>query len=212
MKKRFGIIGLIAMLAMLFCVVPAIAADSIFCKFMTGDANNGKDLGTTYHYGAYVAIPGDNNSQVVVTSFSGTSDTDTSTCNAYVYDKENSATINSACNAGSAELGIASGGASFDANDIIVLQDASGSTIYVETVASTGATTIALNGLTDGAIAATGWTVYEMEKIGEIPVGNATTSYESDVAVVAGPSNSPVLIWLGGDAACSINFASGHYK
>ena len=128
-----------------------------------------------------------------------------------MYDKENSATINAAASAGATSLSISSGGASIDANDIIVLQDTSGSTVYVETVASTGATTIALNGTLDGAITS-GWKVYEMEKIATIPVGSATASYESDVAVVAATKDSPLLIWLGGVASCSINFASGHYK
>jgi len=214
MKKIAKLLLIIAVI--MFMAGPALAADSIFCKFMTGTTAGAHvdtgAAGLTYIYGAYVLIPGDNNAQVVVTSFSATSDNAAATCDAYVYDKENSAAINSGSKSGSAEIYMASGGTNFDANDIIVLQDASGSTIYVETVASTGATTIALNGFLDGAIASSGWTVYEMEKIGEIPVGAATASYESDVAVVAGTTDSPVLIFLGGVASCSINFASGHYK
>lgn len=210
LKKRWSLIAALIFMVVMVALAPAQAADSIFCKFMTG-STDGAQLVTNYQYGAYVAIPGDNNSQVVVTSFSATSDNAAATCDAYVYDKENEATLNSACNAGSSELGITSGGASFDANDLIIIQSASGA-VYVESVASSGATTIALNGTTDVAITATGWKVYEMEKIGEIPVAAATASYESDVAVVAGTKDSPVLIFLGGVASCSINFASGHYK
>jgi len=209
LKKSWS---LIAALIFMFVViaVQAQAADSIFCKSMAG-TTAGATLVTTYDYGAYVAIAGDNNSQVVVTGFSGTSDTAAPTCDAYIYDKENEATVSAAASAGASTFSVSSGGASFDANDIIVLQDASGRTVYVETVASTGATTFALNGTLDGAITA-GWKVYEMEKIAEVPIGNATISYESDVAVIAGTKDSPVLIFLGGVASCSINFASGHYK
>lgn len=209
MKKLVSIISVVALCLMV--AMPAMAVDSIFCKSMVGTTAGGT-LGTTYTYGAYVIIPGDNNAQVVASSLSGTSDNAADTCDMYVYDKEQSCTVNSASASGATEIGISSGGASIDASDIIVLQDASGSTVYVETVASTGATTIAINGTLDGAIAASGWTVYEMEKIAEVPVGSATASYESDVAVIAGATDSPVLIWLGGVASCSINFASGHYK
>jgi len=51
-----------------------------------------------------------------------------------------------------------------------------------------------------------------MEQIATIPVGAATASFESDVAVVAATKDSPLLIIIHGYAACSINFASGHYK
>jgi len=211
MISRMGLIALIAVfLVGVFMPMQAAAADSIFCKSMTG-TTTGATIGFGYTYGAYVAIAGDNNSQVVVTSLSGTADNAATTCNAYIYDKENEATVNSSSSSGGQEIGIASGGASIDASDIIVLQNPAGDVVYVETVASTGATTIAIAGVLDGAITS-GWKVYEMEKIAEVPVGNATKSYESDVAVVAGTKDSPVLIFLGGVASCSINFASGHYK
>ena len=136
-NRIFSMLFAIVVVAMLAFAAPAIAADAVFCKSMTGTAL-GASLVTNYHYGAYVAIPGDRNAQVVVGSLSATSDNAAATCNLYVYDKENSATVNSASIAAQQEIGISSGGASFDANDIIVLQSPSGNTVYVETVASTG--------------------------------------------------------------------------
>lgn len=219
MKKILTIV-LALMVAVMFFASPALAVDRIFSKFMVGLDHTQKagmiiyddaeDKG--YNYGAYVVIAGDNNSQVVITSISATSDGTATTNNMLVFDKESSATVNSACDAGSRGIGVAAGGANFDVGDIIVLQDASGNTLYVETVTAVTATTIAIGGPLDGAIAATGWTVYEMEQIGQIVIQSATVSYQSDVAVVAGTRDSPVLILLGGAAACSINFASGHYK
>lgn len=208
MRKYFKIMLAVSILIALLISGPAAAADSIFSKFMTGTTTAG--VGTTYTYGAYVVIPGDSNGQVVVASVSGTSDGTAATNNIYVYDKENEATINSTSSAGATALGIASGGASFDANDLIVLQSPSGA-VYLESVASSGAATIAINGALDVEVSS-GWKVYEMSQIGKIPVGNATASYQSDVAVVAGTKDSPVLMVLGGTAACSINFASGHYR
>lgn len=206
MRKRLIQLMAAAAIALLIAV-PAQAVDSIFCKGMTGTSDT-----VGYAYGAYVLIPGDNNAQVVVTSFSATSDQAVATGNAYVYDKENSLAITSGNASGAQELGFASGGGSLDASDWIVIQDASGATIYIESIASVTATTLAINGTFDGTIASSGWTVYEMEQIATIPVGNATASYESDVAVVAGTRNSPVFIRIGGASSCSINFASGHYR
>lgn len=207
-RKRWLII-----LALIFAFVVVAsqvqAADKIFCKGMTG-TGEGATLGVTSNYGAFIAIPGDASNQTVIASLSITSDG--TTRNAYVYDKESEATINAAAAAGATEITITPSGTSpFDNGDIVVLQDPSGKRVYVETVASYGAATVALSGHLDGAIAI-GWKVYEMEKICEIPAGNATASYQSDVAVVAGTQGSPVLIWIGGVAGCSINFASGHYR
>lgn len=197
-------------LALLIAAAPAGAVDPIFCKGHTGTTNSPFYL--TTDYGAYVIIPGDNNAQVVVTSLSATADGTDATNNLYVYDKENQVTVTSGNSAGAQTLGFASGGTNFDVGDFIVLQDASGSTVYVESIAACGATSLTINGTFDGAIASTGWTVYEMTQIATVPVGNATANYESGVAVIAGEKASPVMLVIGGSAACSINFASGHYK
>jgi len=219
MKKFLGLLIALIFSALMFAG-PAMAVDQIFCKFMIGtdakaamliadDEEVTDDSG--YNIGAYVVIPGDNNAQVVVTSISGTADGTASTNNMIVFDKLRSVAVNSQCNAGSAVIGIASPSDDMNTNNLLVIQDAGGNTIYIESVASVGSNTIGLASQLDGQIES-GWTVYEMEQIGQIPVGNATISYESDVAVVAGQKNSPLLIYLGGAAACSINFASGHYR
>ena len=208
MKKLFKLTLIVVMIALF--VTPALAVDQIFCKAMTG-TTAGNDYTGEATYGAYVMIPGDNNAQVVVTSFSATADSAGAYSNADVYDKENEVTINSGSAAGGQTLYFASGGASFDAGDVIVLQDQSGATLYIESVSSAATTNMVIHGTLDGIIA-TGWKVYEMEQIATIPVGAATASFESDVAVVAGTKDSPALIIIHGDAACSINFASGHYK
>ena len=208
MKRLFKLV-LIAALIGCFAA-PALAVDQIFCKSMTGTTAGAAYTGEAT-YGAYVIIPGDNNAQVVVASFSATADSAASYSNADIYDKENEATVNSGSAAGGQTLYFASGGASFDASDVIVLQDTSGSTVYIESVSSAAATNIVIHGTLDGAVAA-GWKVYEMEQIATIPVGAATASFESDVAVVAATKDSPLLIIIHGYAACSINFASGHYK
>jgi len=208
--KLAALSALFAILAMLLAPVQALALDPIFTKNATGSSSH-VTLGTTANVGAVAMIPGDNNSQVVVTSISMTSDCSSSTSDAFIYDKENEASVNSTSAAGQTEIGISSGGANFDQFDIIVIQNASGSRIFYETVSSVGATTIATVGALDYSVG-TGYTVYEMEHIGTIPVDNATVSFNSDVAVVAGATDSPLLIWLGGATACSINFASGHYK
>lgn len=205
LKRTIQLITAIALA--LLIATPAAAVDSIFCKGMTGTADT-----AGYAYGAYVIIPGDNNAQVVVASFSATSDAAVATNNAYIYDKEDSVLVNSGAAAGGQAIGFASGGGNFDAGDWIVLQDASGSTLYLESISVVGATSLTINGTFDGAIASSGWTVYEMEQIATVPVGNATASYESDVAVIAGTRDSPLWIRIGGAASCSINFASGHYK
>jgi len=199
-----------AILLALAVAFPAAAVDPIFCKSHIGTTSSPFYLVTDY--GAYVIIPGDNNAQVVVASLSATSDGTDATNNLYIYDKENSVAITSGNSAGAQTLGFASGGTNFDVNDLIVLQDASGSTVYIESISACGATSLTINGTFDGAIASTGWTVYEMEQTATVPVGNTTASYQSDVAVVAGEKNSPLMLIIGGSSACSINFASGHYK
>ena len=199
---------LILALLIFAMTMPAMAVDAIFCKSMTGTtaAGTATSLGT---YAAYVAIPGDNNGQVVVTSLSGTADT--AGQNIVVYDKESTASINAAADASATTVSIVSGGGNFDVGDFVLFQDASGSTLFLETVTATAATVLTISAI-DSAVTATGWTIYEMESIATIPVGNATASYQSDVAVAAGTKNSPLLLTIPGSAACSINFASGHYR
>lgn len=209
MKRLFNLMLCIAIIVAF--AAPAVAADKIFTQFMVGTAAGGKVTATARNYGAYVVIPGDNNAQVVVTSLSATSDGTATTHNLYVYDKENEATISAAAAIGASAIVLSSGGASFDANDTIVIQGPSGSPCFVETISSCGATTIALAGTLDYAVAA-GYKVYEMEVIGHIPVGNGTVTRESNEAVIAGTKDSPVLLLVGGTSACAINYAAGTYK
>jgi len=209
--NKIGLLAIAALLSVMLFVGPALALDPIFCKSMIGTTAGGTLGSDTRAYGAFVIIPGDNNSQVVVASVSGTADGTGAVNNIWVYDKENEATISSSDSAGVTSLVISSGGTSFDASDIIVIQAPSGSPVFAESVSSTGATTIALNGTTDYAVYS-GYKVYEMEEIARIPVGNGTASYQSDVAVAAGQKDSPLFLYIGGTSACSINFASGHYR
>lgn len=204
-KKTFS--SLILALFIFAMTLPAMATDAIFCKGMTGTTAAGT-LTAVGTYAAYVVVPGDNNSQVVVSSISGTADD--AAHNLVVYDKEDTALVSVAASATDTAITIASGGTNFDVGDLVVFQNPSGSIVFLERVTAAAATTLTVTAI-DYDIDTT-WKIYEMESIATIPVGSATASYQSDVAVAAGTRNSPLLLTIPGTSACSINFASGHYK
>lgn len=206
-KKLWTILVALAMVLML--ISPALALDPIFTKNKTGGTAQ-VTTATTHDYGAWVAFAGDNNKQVVVGSLSATTDS-TTTGNVYVYEKENEITVSTTSTAGNTRITMTSGGGNFDANDIIIIQSPSGDVVFMETVASTEATSIALNGTLDYAIYA-GYKVYEMTNVGSVPCSNTTITRESDIAVCAGKKDSPLLLYIPGKAACAINYASGQYK
>jgi len=212
MSKKLKIFGILA-IAILLTFPGNVFAARFFCTGMVGTVAGGTLIVTPggRAYGAFVILPGDSNNHTVVTSISVTSDSALVTANAYVYDKEDEAIVDSPSITGTRELSISSGGGNFDAADLIVIQDPAGKYAFVESVASSGAGTILVAGTLDRAVGI-GWRVYEMEEICRIPASIDTQEYESDVAVVAGEYDSPVLIWLGGLTSCSINFAAGHYK
>jgi hypothetical protein len=230
MKKRVSLIALITFLMALFAfIAPAAALDSLFSKnawqtSFGGDIIDKSSLlnhpasNLAFSTTAYAVIAGDNNSQVVITSISLTSDGTAASNNCFIFDKADinvagdSAQVDSECAAGAQTIGIASGSRTdFRANDIVLIQNASGSTVYIETVLAADADTILCHGTLDGAIDST-WQVYRMEHVATIPVQSATVSHNSDVAVFAGQKDSPVLLLLGATTAGTINFASGMYK
>jgi len=217
LKKWWALILAVAFMIMIALIAPqAQAADKVFCKGMTGES----DIDEAFvfesnkpirDYTAFVAIAGERNRSVVVGSLSCTSDGTAATNNAYIYDKEDYTAVDAAAALGADVIPTADTGTAFDVDDIVCIQSPGGRVVQVATVANVGGGSIEIYGTLAQAVG-TGWYVYEMEEIARVPVGNATASYESDVAVVAGEPNSPLLVLLGGNSACSINFCSGHYK
>lgn len=215
MSKKLKIFGILAIAALL--ILPGTAfADKFFCKGATGATTAGFEVSGAGGYArlcrAFVAIPGERNGQVIVGSFSATGDDINATGNAYIYDKEDFTAVSAATPANSMIIPTVDTGTMFDAGDLVCLQSPSGDVIEVFSVSHVGGGSVALNGSFTTYAIGPGWFLYEMEQIATIPIGFATISYQSNVAVVAGERNSPVLVLLGGITGCVINFCSGNYQ
>jgi len=217
MSKKLKIFGILAIAALL--IVPGNTfADQYFGKGMVGEAGTIQNTfvinAANRHlrlYRAFVAIPGEMNAQVIIGSLSCTSDGTADTNNAYIYDKEDDTNVNAAAVLGASVIPTVDTGTAFDVNDIVCIQSPSGDVVQVETVANVGGGSIAIYGILDQAIGL-GWRVYEMEEISRVVVQNATVNRESAIATIVGEADSPVLVLLGGGAACAINFCSGYYR